>query len=154
MVSAELGLRERILLEEQHYIGAMEASKDYTNSIFMHLERQREHNVAMAKGRLIRFEEMLPTVKSHLDDDEYLQAAELLKIHVMNEMQIDGVLQVAIVTIYGLLEGDEPNIKGVNDMLAEQYRSLMRKYRAVEYRKENPREENAKKIDSLMLKIK
>ena len=93
---------------------------------------------------------MLPQVNGLLDEDRFLEAAELLRSHVLNEMQVDGVLKVTITTIYSLLEGDSPNIASLREILADEHKALRRRYRAALYRKENPRQDKAKLIDDLM----
>ena len=53
--------------------------KDYATGICQYLDRQRERRLLIAKKRLEKFDEIMPQVEAHLNDDEFIAAADLLR---------------------------------------------------------------------------
>ena len=64
-----------------------------------------------------RFNEIPPQLEALLETDDFNTAADLLKRYVKRNDQVDGVLPGPVSKLYSLLEREEPDLKGLSDML-------------------------------------
>ena len=110
---AEESLADLIDANEEAYIAFMEKSKDFARDAAVFTEQQRERNLKIAKISLDRFNEIPPQLEELLDMDDFEGAAELLKVHVKTNKQIDGVLRGPVGKIYNVLENEEPDLKAL-----------------------------------------
>ena len=62
---------------------------------------------------------MMPIIKEHLAEDRFIVAADLLRRNVQSDDEPEGVLQLSISSIYGILEKEEPDLITLREMLAD-----------------------------------
>ena len=62
---------------------------------------------------------MMPIIEEHLAEDRFIVAADLLRRNVQSDDEPEGVLQLSISSIYGILEKEEPDLTTLREMLAD-----------------------------------
>ena len=81
-------------------------------------------------------------------------AAACLRRYIQAELQCYGTLPGQISEIYKIIEKDDVDKDAIRKLLTETRVSMLRDFRAVSYRMQNPLEEEAKRVGELVAEIR